>query len=44
MVYKLEHYIERSEEMIKADEKRDMANRKYDDMDHVSWEPDKKQP
>ena len=42
MVEKLEHYIERSEKMIKTDEKRDIVNRKYDDMDHVSWEPDKK--
>jgi hypothetical protein len=42
MVYELEHYQEKTEKMIKDDEMRDLYNRKYDDMDHVQWEPDKK--
>jgi hypothetical protein len=42
MVYELEHYQELAEEFIKADEKRDAANRGIDDMDHVHWIPDKK--
>ena len=42
MVYKLEHYQKLAERMIKADEMRDINNRKYDDMDHVAWIPDKK--
>jgi len=42
MVYKLEHYQELAERMIKDDEMRDLANRRYDDMDHVHWIPDAK--
>jgi len=42
MVFELEHYQELAEKMIKRDEKRDINNRKYDDMDHVQWMPDKK--
>jgi hypothetical protein len=36
---KLSHYQELAQKMIKADESRDRANKKYDDMDHVAWEP-----
>ncbi|MHA2264646.1 MAG: hypothetical protein ACXAEN_19815 [Candidatus Thorarchaeota archaeon] len=39
MVYKLEHYIEQAEKMIKADENKNRANNKIDDMDHVYWDP-----
>ena len=42
MVYKLEHYQKLAEKMIRADEERDLANDKYDKMDHVEWVPDKK--
>ena len=42
MVFELEHYQELAEKMIKDDEQRDINNRRYDDMDHVAWEPDKK--
>ena len=37
MVYKLEHYQELAEKMIKADKQRELNNIKYDDMDHVNW-------
>ena len=42
MVFELEHYQELKQKMIKDDEQRDINNRRYDDMDHVYWEPDKK--
>jgi hypothetical protein len=38
MVFKLEHYQELAEKMIKADTERDRANDQYDQMDHVYWE------
>jgi hypothetical protein len=41
MVYKLEHYQELAEKMIRDDIARDDMNKQYDDMDHVYWEPPK---
>ena len=38
MPYKLEHYQELAEKMIKDDKQREKNNKKYDDMDHVNWE------
>lgn len=40
MVDKLEHYQKLAENMIKLDEDRNDMNNKYDQMDHVDWEPD----
>lgn len=37
MVYKLDHYQELAQRMIKDDEKRNLVNEEYDDMDHVDW-------
>ena len=42
MVFELGHYQELAQKMIKDDEQRDINNRRYDDMDHVYWEPQKK--